>query len=205
MALDSFRPYLRNFFENIAKGFAFVGLTANALSIISLMLAVIAGFSFYYSQSNLDMLLLAGSMVFLSGFLDAIDGALARYTKKAGPKGDFLDHVVDRYADIFLICGIFFGKYAPWEIGVVAITGVLICSYLGTQAQAVQLGRYYGGILGRADRLVLLIIFSFLNYAAPTEIYGLQLLGWLLVVFAITSHISAIQRFTHIWKKLSDQ
>jgi len=204
MPLDSLRPYLKDLFVSIAKAFAFVGLTPNTLSVISLVLAAVSGFSFYLSQDNLDWLLLAGLMVLLSGFLDAIDGALARYTGKAGPKGDFLDHVVDRYADTFLICGIFFGGYVRWEIGVIAITGVLLCSYLGTQAQAVQLGRYYGGILGRADRLVLMIIFSFLNYAAPTKIYGLQLLGWLIVIFAVTSHISAIQRFVYIWNKLSD-
>ena len=40
----------------------------------------------------------------------------------------------------------------PWQIGVFALTGVLMSSYLGTQAQAVGVGRYYGGILGRADR-----------------------------------------------------
>ncbi|MDY6965159.1 MAG: CDP-alcohol phosphatidyltransferase family protein [Halobacteriota archaeon] len=204
MALDSLRPYLKDFLESIAKAFAFVGLTPNTLSTISLVMAAIGGVSFYYSRDNHDLLLLAGLMVFLSGFLDAIDGALARYTKKAGLKGDFLDHVIDRYADVFFICGIFFGAYAPWEIGVVAITGVLICSYLGTQAQAVNIGRYYGGILGRADRLVLLILFTFLNYVAPGEVYGLPLLGWLLVIFAITSHISAIQRFVYIWRKLSD-
>ena len=204
MPLDSLRPYLKDLFVSIAKAFAFVGLTPNTLSVISLVLAAVSGFSFYLSQNNPNWLLLAGLMVLLSGFLDAIDGALARYTGKAGPKGDFLDHVVDRYADTFLICGIFFGGYVRWEIGVVAITGVLLCSYLGTQAQAVQLGRYYGGILGRADRLVLMIIFSFLNYAAPAQIYGLQLLGWLLVIFAVTSHISAIQRFAYIWNELSD-
>ncbi|MDY6930868.1 MAG: archaetidylinositol phosphate synthase [Halobacteriota archaeon] len=203
MVLDKLRPYLKDFFENVAKVFATLGLTPNFLSVISLILAFVAGISFYYSRSDIDLLLVAVSLVILSGFLDAVDGALARYTGKAGPKGDFLDHVIDRYADVFLICGVFFGGYGSWEVGVVAITGILICSYLGTQAQAVNIGRYYGGIMGRADRLVLLVLFTMMNYAAPQEIYGMQLLGWLIVVFAITSHISAIQRFAHIWKELS--
>ncbi len=41
-----------------------------------------------------------------------------------------------------------------WQIGVFALTGVLMASYLGTQAQAVGVGRYYGGLLGRSDRSV---------------------------------------------------
>jgi len=204
MVLDQLRPHLEDFFERIAKVFASVGLTPNALSVISLLLAAVAGVSFYYSRDNPPLLLVAGSMVMLSGFLDAVDGALARYIGKAGPKGDFLDHVIDRYADVFLICGVFFGGYGMWEVGVAAITGVLICSYLGTQAQAVNIGRYYGGIMGRADRLMLLVLFAIMNYITPHEIYGLQFLGWLMVIFAITSHISAIQRFSHIWRELSN-
>ncbi|MEF8832077.1 MAG: hypothetical protein V5A66_00990 [Candidatus Thermoplasmatota archaeon] len=37
-------------------------------------------------------------------------------------------------------------------------------SYMGTQADAVGVSRDYGGIAGRADRLLLLIFFSFLYF-----------------------------------------
>lgn len=48
-------------------------------------------------------------MVFLNAASDAMDGALARRIGTADLRGDFLDHVIDRYADIFIVCGIFFG------------------------------------------------------------------------------------------------
>jgi CDP-diacylglycerol--glycerol-3-phosphate 3-phosphatidyltransferase/archaetidylinositol phosphate synthase len=47
-----------------------------------------------------------------------------------------------------------------WWIGVAAVVGTLLTSYLGVQAQAVGVGRYYGGILGRADRLVIIMLAS---------------------------------------------
>ena len=91
-----------------------------------------------------------------------------------GPKGDFLDHVVDRYADIFIITGIIGGGNSGWLIGIFALTGVLMSSYLGTQAQAVGVGRYYGGLLGRADRLLLIMVAGILTLIFPDGAFGLQ-------------------------------
>jgi archaetidylinositol phosphate synthase len=140
--------------------------------------------------------------VALNAFFDALDGAVAREMKIQSLRGDFLDHAVDRYADIFIITGIFAGGLVPWPIGVFALTGVLMASYLGTQAQAVGVGRYYGGLLGRADRLLLIMVFGILDVIFPVSIYGLGWLGWLLVLFGIFGHFTAFQRFTYVWKNV---
>jgi CDP-diacylglycerol--glycerol-3-phosphate 3-phosphatidyltransferase len=132
--------------------------------------------------------------------MDAIDGALARQAG-ATRKGDFLDHVLDRYVDIFLICGILFAGYASLKIGVIAITGVLVSSYIATQGQAIQMERYYGGF-GRADRLILIIVATFANWLYQDEIYGFCILGWSLILLAILSHLTAIHRFFYVWRKL---
>jgi CDP-diacylglycerol--glycerol-3-phosphate 3-phosphatidyltransferase len=132
--------------------------------------------------------------------MDAIDGALARQVGET-KRGDFLDHIMDRYADIFIVCGISFGGYASLEIGIAAITGILVSSYIATQGQAVHMGRYYGGF-GRADRLVLIIIVTFVNWMYLDEIYGLSVLGWSLLVLAVLSHSTGIYRFFYVWKRL---
>jgi archaetidylinositol phosphate synthase len=75
-------------------------------------------------------------------------------------------------------------------------------SYLGTQAQAVGVGRFYGGILGRADRLVLIIVAGVLTVLIPGEIWGLNYLGWLLVIFGVLGHYTAFQRFAHVWRQI---
>jgi archaetidylinositol phosphate synthase len=122
--------------------------------------------------------------------------------KTQSRRGDFLDHAVDRYADIFIITGIFAGGMVPWQIGVFALTGVLMASYLGTQAQAVGVGRYYGGLLGRADRLVLILVFGIIDILVPLIFCGLGWLGWLMVLFGIFGHVTAVQRFMYVWAKV---
>ncbi len=51
----------------------------------------------------------------LNGWLDLVDGALARELNVASSGGDLLDHVLDRYADIGVIVGLAAGvSRANW-------------------------------------------------------------------------------------------
>jgi len=202
MSLDFLRPYAKSVLAPLASILTRAGATPDAISVISLLFAAGAGLLYATSDNNGSLVLAAGGLVLLNGIADAMDGEVARHLDAASVRGDFLDHVIDRYADVFIICGIFFGGYVDWRIGVAAIVGTLLTSYLGTQAQAVDIGRYYGGILGRADRLVIVILASVLYFANPDEIYGFTSLGWSLVIIAIASNLTTLQRFVHIWKRL---
>lgn len=209
MALDSLvRAFVDNcrFARMIARFFAAIGISPNFLSLLSFFFAALAGLFFFLSGNNL-ILLLAGVFVCLNAFLDGLDGVLAREIGNASKKGDFLDHVLDRYSDMFIIGGIIFGGYARWEIGVIAIIGVLLSSYMGTQAQAVGLERVYGGLLGRADRLLIVIAATFLTlfypYPVPASgILSFSFLGWALLIFALLCNATALQRFFYAWRRI---
>lgn len=200
MTLDQFRPQVQGIVQPVVNLTRKLGVTPNGLTIASFFVSILAGIAFYAGGVVLGVVMVALNAVF-----DALDGALARDMGIASLRGDFLDHVIDRYADIFIITGIFAGGAASWPIGVFALTGVLMSSYLGTQAQAVGVGRYYGGILGRADRLVLIMIAGMLTVLIPGEIYGLNYLGWLLVIFGVLGHYTAFQRFAHVWRHIEKE
>jgi hypothetical protein len=117
------------------------------------------------------------------------------------PAGDLLDHVLDRYADIVIIAGLA-GGVGRYALGLAAVTGVLMTSYLGTQAQAVGLDRVYGGLVGRADRLVIVVVVTAVAAVVPGPVVWLTLVGWLLVFFALVGHLTAIQRFYHAYGAL---
>ncbi|MDD4484077.1 MAG: CDP-alcohol phosphatidyltransferase family protein [Methanoregula sp.] len=197
MTLDQFRPHVKVYFDPLVRCAIRWKITPNLLTIAALLASLVAGILFF-----LQMTVWAVLAVAANAFFDAMDGAVARETKSQSLRGDFLDHAVDRYADIFIITGIFASGLVPWPIGVLALTGVLMSSYLGTQAQAVGVGRYYGGVLGRADRLVLIMVVGIVFILYPQTIYGLNLLGWLLLLFGVFGHVTAFQRFAYVWLKL---
>jgi len=207
MAIDSL---LRSFVNNcwlarkIAGVIATVGISPNSLSLLSLFSAAIAGLLFAIAglKGLHPLLLFAGILVTVNAILDTFDGVLAREAGIASKKGDFLDHVIDRYADMFILCGIIFGGYVSWEIGLIAIIGILLTSYMGTQAQAVGLGRIYGGMVGRADRLLLIIAATILTWLYPYHALGFSFLGWCMLILAVLSNITALQRFFYAWRRL---
>jgi len=207
MAIDSL---LRSFVNDcwlarkIAGVIATTGITPNSLSLFSLFSAAIAGLLFAIAGlKGLHLLLLfAGILVAVNAILDTFDGVLAREAGIASKKGDFLDHVIDRYADMFILCGIIFGGYVSWEIGLIAIIGILLTSYMGTQAQAVGLGRIYGGMVGRADRLLLIIAATILTWLYPHHALGFSFLGWCMLILAVLSNLTALQRFFYAWRRL---
>ncbi len=217
MALDSLlRASVNNceLARRIARFFAAKGISPNFLSFASFFFAVLAGLFFFFSGNSIQhhsfnlLLLFAGVFVCLNAFLDGLDGLLAREIGNASKKGDFLDHVLDRYSDVFIIGGIILGGYANqrWEIGIIVIIGVLLSSYMGTQAQAVGLNRVYGGLIGRVDRLLIIIAATFLTLAYPYRFpasgpLSFSFLGWTLLIFAVLCNITALQRFFYAWTR----
>ncbi|NMB77482.1 MAG: CDP-alcohol phosphatidyltransferase family protein [Methanomicrobiales archaeon] len=197
MTLDQYRSHVKIFFDPLVAVAIRCRLTPNFFTIAALLASAAAGVLFFSG-----MLFWGVVAVALNAFCDAMDGAVAREMKIQSKRGDFLDHAVDRYADIFIICGLFAGGMVPWPIGVFALTGVLMSSYLGTQAQAVGVGRYYGGILGRADRLVMIMVVGIIDLLVPMTFYGLTWIGWMLVLFGIFGHFTAFQRFAYVWSKV---
>ena len=201
MTLDRFRHVADRALDPFVGAARTVGLSPDGVSVIAFLLAVAAGGVYAVAAGRPLLYLLGAVLVFLNGWLDLVDGALARELNVASSAGDLLDHVLDRYADIVIIVGLAAGV-GQWVLGIAAVTGVLMTSYLGTQAQAVGLDRVYGGALGRADRLALVgLVTGVAAFVQPVGL-GLNPVGWLLVVFAVVGHVTAIQRFYHAMQTL---
>ncbi len=197
MTLDTYRASTGRMLHPLASTLDRHGISANQLSALSLVFAVIAGLAFY-----VQLLPLAVIAVGLNALFDALDGCVARSSNCESQKGDLIDHVIDRYADIFIFGGIIFGGYVPWQVGLIALLGILMTSYLGTQAQALGAGRNYRGLIGRADRLLLVFIVTILNAIYPASLVWFPLLGWMMLVLAIASNFTALQRFYLAYKQL---
>jgi phosphatidylglycerophosphate synthase len=202
LTLDDMRSKSLVLTEPLAALAEMAGASPNLLSFLSMIFALAAGVLYYLSAGEVSLLGLAALMVLLNSIFDAVDGTLARRTGQAEAKGDFLDHVIDRYADMAILVGIVLAGYVSETWGIFAVMGVLLTSYLGTQAQALQLGRLYGGIMGRADRLILIIFATIANALYPGDLAGLSILGWAVILIAVASHATALQRIVLIWRRL---
>ena len=205
MTLDQYRDLADSLLGPFVAAADRVGLTPDRVSLIAFGFAIAAGGAF--ALATPVWYALGGAFVLANGWLDLVDGALARAQGVDSDGGDLLDHVLDRYADIAMLVGLAAGIDA-YALGLAAVTGVLMTSYLGTQIQAVGLGREYGGLVGRADRLALIGIggvaaaVTLAVPAVPARFLGFGVVGWLLVFFAVVGHLTALQRFRGAWADL---
>ncbi len=202
MTLDDLRSRSHALTEPLAALATAAGASPNQISILSMIFALVAGGFYYVSFSRTAYLYPAALFLLLNAVFDAVDGAVARKEGRAEARGDFLDHVIDRYADMAILSGIVFAGYVSEGVGILAVMGVLLTSYLGTQAQALSLGRLYGGVMGRADRLVIILGATVATALFPSDLAGLSILGWAVVLITVASHATALQRIALIWRRL---
>ena len=209
MVVDDYRDFGTKILNPLAKR---MPIGPMGISFLSLLTAIGAGYSFYKADlENTQWLLIGSLMVFLTAVLDALDGMVARIREISSRRGDLIDHTLDRVADIIIMGGIALGPLVDdITVGFAAIIGILMLSYMGTQAQAVGAGREYAGLLGRADRLVVLImvpIIQFFGYQEWNPYFSDGYLDWnymtlMCYAFAIVCTLSAFYRFNRIWTEL---
>ena len=212
MVLDTQRDKVDFALTPVAK--KLIKVNPNHISWAALILALAAGVILYYSYSVHWLLPLGAVIVLLSGYLDALDGKVAKLAGKASRKGDYLDHVFDRYADVLMIGGVAVSGWCNPYLGMIALVGVLLTSYMGTQAQAVGAPRLYSVVLGRADRVVLMTLFPIIQYVMSTFTgYGILVIAgigisWLEIMmlsFAIVGNLTAIQRAIVTWRAMTKE
>ena len=186
-SLEKSYPGLRNI---LVKPFV-KKVNPNNISFLAFMFAVLAGICFYQGY-----FILGAVLVLLNGYFDIVDGAIAkRYG--ATKYGDFLDHSLDRLSDVAIFIGITMNPIMPDAIGYMTIIMILLVSYLGTEAQALMKKRIYGGLAGRADRLIIIAVAGFLT------VFNRYFIVWGTLLILILAVITFIQRSVAIRKALN--
>ena len=84
----------------ITKRLINYNITPNMVSITSFLVAIVSAILFI-----MKMPFSAGLIAQFSSILDGVDGELARAKFQVSPFGGYMDSILDRYADLFLIFG----------------------------------------------------------------------------------------------------
>ena len=145
-----------------------------------------------------EHLLAAGLVVLIAGFLDMLDGALARYTNRVTRFGAILDSTLDRLSEAAVLLGILvlYAKaqlIAPILLVGGALISSLLVSYIRARAEAVSL-ECQAGLFTRPERVIVLALGLLLSHFA----YSLVIALGIIVVF---SFITIVQRLLFVWQQ----
>ena len=130
------------------------------------------------------------------------DGAVARATGKASPAGAAFDHVLDRYAEFFMIFGIGLSAIVDWWIAMFCIFSMIMASFTRAKAESVGgLSSCTVGIAERQEKLGILLFGVFVTAALPGIAFGgFSLLSICLLLIGVLSQITVIQRLNYTFK-----
>jgi len=176
--------------DPIGRGLHRSGISADGLTIVGLVVAV--GTAVLIANGNL---LLGAFGLVLTGLPDVLDGSVARYSGKAGPRGAFFDSVVDRVSDAVLLTGVAWHLTSTSAEAPVLALAVLAASMLVSyeRAKAESLGfSARGGFMERAERMVLLGIGLAFDVLIPVL--------WVMLALTI---LTAVHRFVMVWRQAS--
>lgn len=125
-----------------------------------------------YAQNELA---LGGWLILIGGLADIFDGRIARARGIGSNYGEFLDSMLDRFAEMFAFLGIALYFEPTWwamSATVLASGGSMMVSYARAKGEAVGVD-CRGGIMQRAERLVTLAVASLIDTPITTA------LGWI--------------------------
>ncbi len=125
----------------IARPVAKAGVRPDSITYVSLLFALFAFISLPLTQLQL----LFAILVFITGLLDGVDGAVARLNDSATKAGGLIDSVIDKVAETLILVGValafpnttLLGLSVPMWV-LLAVFGWLMTSY--TRARAEGLG-----------------------------------------------------------------
>ena len=191
---------LKKQFEEIAKKLVSplgnVGVSPNHLTVIGFLLSVAAGYSLMTWQESQERLIIGGILILVSGFIDALDGVLARSSGKVTRFGGFFDSVADRYSDSVVLSGLILGGLCDTLIGLFALIGSLMVSYSRSRAEAEGVKMAGVGLAERAERMIFLALCAILSY------WWYPVMNWSVLILGILSHLTVVQRGLYFKKKV---
>ncbi len=194
--LTKLKRKIQTMFTAEAKIAHKIGLTPNKTSAIGIALAFLSAIAYTAWQTHILYLLLATVLLLLSGFCDALDGILARLYHETTAFGGFLDSLLDRYADAAVYAGIIISGLCDALWGLTALIGSLLVSYTRAKAEAAGIKMESIGLAERAERIIILAI------ASITAMFWLPSLNIGIILLAILSNLTVLQRGLHVYNKL---
>lgn len=183
--------WARKVAEGVVLPLARRGVTPNTVTVLGFLFNIVT--AAVLATGHLSA---GGALLFLSGMFDMLDGALARVTSRQSLFGAFLDSLLDRYSEATILLALILVFTIRHEVPAVLLVyavavGSILISYARARAEALGVDCKVG-LAPRPERVLILglgLLFNgFTTIAA-------------LIVLAVLTHATAMQRLYHVWQQ----
>lgn len=191
--LNKFRNSFSKAVNSLAAPIAKTGISPDLLTYLSLIVMGLGLLLLHYERSPL----LFAAFVLASGFLDVIDGAVARAAGRATKRGAFLDSAIDKLNETLIAFGLMLLGLDPLLV-LAFLAFSLLVSYVRARGEALGFQMSGVGIMERAERLIFVTIVLLL-YEADKGYARIALAALVLLTAA-----TFIQRSAYLLRRLGE-
>jgi archaetidylinositol phosphate synthase len=168
-------------------------VSSDQLTILGLSAQIGAGLCYALSRYHPYWLVAVIACIVLNWLGDSLDGTLARVRHKQRPRyGFYVDHMVDIFGSVALMCGLGFSGFLHWQTAIAMLVTFLLLSsesYLATHTLACfQLSQ---GIFGPTEIRILLVIGNLALLHSPYS----TIFGHTFLLFDVGGSIAALNMF----------
>jgi len=188
--LDQKRDSFKGLGTKVGRFFSNFPITPNQITLLAFLFVFIA-FYFLVKQNFLLTII----FFLIAGFLDFIDGAVARHRHDSTLEGAYIDTIADRYIEGILLLGMLFlplpAVLFPSYVWIfLVLFGSIVTTYAKAAAKEKDLVKQEikGGLLSRGERIILLLLSLILG------IFNLKWMVYILIFMAVLTNITAFQR-----------
>lgn len=186
MIEKNIRPWFqKHFIDLVATELSKLKVRANTLTALSFITGAISAILILYSPWGAVFFLL------LSGYLDILDGSVARIQGISSPIGTMLDILSDRFAETFVIIALFAVHSNIAWVGLLMMMSIIVCisSFLLVGIFSEQKSHksfcYSPGLMERAETFIFFIIMILL----PSSVLWLGVLFTALVLLTTFNRV----------------
>jgi len=172
-------------------------ITITGLILVGIASVLIAG----------GLFLFGGIILLFSLPLDALDGAVARATKREGMFGMVLDSTLDRYADGFIFASLSYyfavqDRFDMMVFALVALVGSYLVSYVRARADDAKVGvETKVGLFTRVERVLVILVMTLATGLLNQPI----ILDIGVLILAIGTNVTALQRLLFVYTALKNR
>ncbi|KQT23824.1 CDP-alcohol phosphatidyltransferase [Chryseobacterium sp. Leaf405] len=173
-------------------------ITANQITISSVLLSVIIGIMFWNADHSKWFFLSLPIGLLIRMALNALDGMMARKFNQTSKLGEVLNEVGDIVSDVTIFFPLL--KFQPESLYLIIIFIVLsiINEFSGLLGKIVGKDRRYDGPMGKSDRALMLGLYGLITF------FGINISEISIYIFGIIIALLVISTYIRLKKSLHE-
>ncbi|MGO3184412.1 MAG: CDP-alcohol phosphatidyltransferase family protein [Aequorivita sp.] len=164
ISIYKIKPKFQQLLKPILIGLHRWGITANQITIASVVLSFLIGVAFWNSSQYHILFLVVPIGLLIRMALNALDGMMATTYNQQSKKGEILNELGDVFSDVFI-----FFPLLKYEADILYLVVIFIClgvinEFAGVLGKAVSGERRYDGPMGKSDRAFVISVLALLYF-----------------------------------------